>query len=79
MICKHGGTKSVCVSHTFCVGTAYQVARDLEREVPDEEDRDRRRKLLSCHVKILHDTRDVNNQANQAELAIFSRSLAYIG
>jgi hypothetical protein len=23
--------------------------------------------------------RDVNNQANQAELAIFSRSLAYIG
>ena len=31
---------------------------------------DRRSNLLS---------RDVNNQANQAELAIFSRSLAYIG
>jgi hypothetical protein len=26
-----------------------------------------------------HGFRDVNNQANQAELAIFSRSLAYIG
>jgi hypothetical protein len=27
----------------------------------------------------VHTPRDVNNQANQAELAIFSRSLAYIG
>jgi hypothetical protein len=29
--------------------------------------------------RVLYTARDVNNQANQAELAIFSRSLAYIG
>ena len=33
---------------------------------------------VSDHPDVIID-RDVNNQANQAELAIFSRSLAYIG